>query len=75
MGENAPKWALCLNVDERGELVDAILGVWEAGNIRTVVTFQTGPLDSPEDVLALIIEMIDHAYWKGEQLRFPEPAS
>jgi hypothetical protein len=71
MPDERGRWAICFNLDERLEVLDAMIGVWEEKEIRTVVSMVPGPFDSPDDILATFLELIDHAQWRGEQLRLP----
>lgn len=66
-----PKWRVCFELDEVCQLHLATVEVQEPDGVREVVHMHTGPFDSPEDVLSTILELIDHAEWRGEQLRLP----
>lgn len=66
-------WELVFEVSSRCELTTASIFHIDAGGKRQIVVWNAGPFDSPDEILAVMIEMIEQAEWKGEQLRLPEP--
>lgn len=72
MLDEARHYAITLVLNRRCELQTAAVGLHEDGREREIIKMYTGPFDSPEEILATIIELIDHAEWHGEQLKLPE---
>lgn len=70
-----PKWRVCLDMDGCCELHQATVYRLGDSRPREILKMITGPFDSPEEILATIIELIDHAEWRGEQLQLPATAA
>jgi hypothetical protein len=52
----------------------ATVDILEERKSRQIVKMLTGPFDTPEDILATLLELIEHAEWRAEQLRMPVSA-
>lgn len=74
MAQPLSKWRVSLYLDECCQIEVATVEMNDVKGRREVVRMITGPFDDPETILATIIELIDHAEWRGEQLRLPVPA-
>jgi len=71
MARYAGKWRIGLYLNERLEILCATVDVRDELGIREVVKAMTGPFDSPDDILSMLIELLEAAEWRGEQLRLP----
>lgn len=65
------RYIITLTLDSRCELHEAAVAIDDPVGPREVIKMITGPFDTPEEILATLIELIDHAEWHGEQLRLP----
>jgi len=69
------KWRIGLYLDPTLELRAATVDIRRDGeDPYEVVRMITGPFDSPDDILRTILELIEHAEWRGEQLTLPVAA-
>jgi len=69
------KWRIGLYLDATLELRAATVDIRRDGKVPyEVVRMITGPFDSPDDILGTILELIEHAEWRGEQLTLPVAA-
>jgi hypothetical protein len=68
------KWRLGFYLNERLEVLAATIDARQEGfEYREIVRMATGPFDTPDDILATFLELVEEAEWKGEQLRLPTP--
>lgn len=65
------QWVVSFYLSNDLELHEARVCLEDIAGKREIVRMITGPFDSPDEVLSTILELIDHAEWKGEQLRLP----
>jgi hypothetical protein len=65
------KWVIQLYISARTEIVAATVDRLEPDGSREILRFLSGPFDTPEDILALLIELIEEAEWRGIQLTLP----
>lgn len=65
------KYVLTFVLDERCECLQAGVHVAEGRGVRQVIKTLPGPFDSPDEILATYLELIQQAEWRGEQLRLP----
>lgn len=65
------RWIVQLYVSDRSEIVAATVDRLEVDGSREIIRFLSGPFDTPEDILAMLLELIEEAEWRGEQLSIP----
>lgn len=68
------KWRVGLYLTDCLEIVCATVDVKDELGHREVIKAITGPFDTPEEVLQMLMELLDAAEWRGEQLRLPVPS-
>lgn len=74
MHELVSKWCINLFLNDRLEVLVARVDLMTGQGGREVISMLTGPFDTPEDILATILELLEHAEDYGQQLRLPVPA-
>ena len=62
------KWRIGLYLNQVGEIECATVDVRDELGVREIVKCKTGPFDTPEEIMGLLIELIQAAEWRGQQL-------
>lgn len=65
------RWIVSLAFTETMEGIYATVYGCADDEKRNVMRHLMGPFDDPNDILSSIIELLDHAYWNGEQPPLP----
>lgn len=68
------RWIVTFAFTEQLEGIQATVYSCKDDERRNVLRTLVGPFDDPTDILSTIIELLDHAYWSGEQLALLDPA-
>jgi len=69
------RWRIHFSLDPDLELRGASLYLHDDVGSRELIHMVTGPFDTPDQILRTLLEMIEHAEWRGQQLRLPVPPS
>ena len=67
-------WLIGFELSANLEVRSAHVALEDAAGRREIIRTHPGPFDSPEDILSTYMQLIEHAEWKGGQLRLPDPS-